>query len=241
MGDHAEGTASSALRSPRTAGVLLDLNGILLDSGPLLHEAERLLLANHDAPRPPGPEQPPVARGGREVLLALADLLQVEADVDGWVSGTTPLPPQLVEQIRTFEATEAVVRGLAAAGMPMAVASGSPRVVIDTALTAIGLADLLPVRLSVDEVGARKPAPDVFLAAAERLGVPPSQCVVIEDGVPGLLAAHAAGMRCLAIPSVTEPLDPRFEQADYLVRGGMTGADAEALLDWLLDRADAGT
>lgn len=77
----------------------------------------------------------------------------------------------------------------------------------------------------------------MFLAAAARLGVRPEDCVVVEDAVPGVLGAKAAGMRCLAIPSVVDPLDPRFEQADLLVRDGMPGADAERLLAWVLDRS----
>lgn len=135
--------------------------------------------------------------------------------------------------LRAFEPTTTVVRALAAAGVPMAVASGSPAAAIDTSLHTVGLDELLPVRVSVDQVAAGKPAPDVFLAAAAQLGVPPEHCVVIEDAVPGVLAAKSAGMRCIAIPSVTEPLDPRFEQADLLVRDGMSAADATTLLGWL--------
>jgi beta-phosphoglucomutase-like phosphatase (HAD superfamily) len=58
--------------------------------------------------------------------------------------------------------------------------------------------------------------------------------VVVEDAVPGVLAAKAAGMRCLAVPTVTDPLDPRFTQADLLVPTGMPGLDADAAVAWIL-------
>ncbi|MGV1005647.1 MAG: HAD family hydrolase [Candidatus Nanopelagicales bacterium] len=82
------------------------------------------------------------------------------------------------------------------------------------------------MQISTLHVAHGKPAPDVFLAAAAQLGVDPANCVVIEDAVPGLQAAHAAGMRAIAIPSVTDPLDPEFTKAELLVAGGMSTADS---------------
>lgn len=219
---------------PVPAGaVLWDLDGVLVDSESLLYEAERQLLAEHGVDLTPEVKAGFVGLGGTEVLAALAGHYGLEPDLPAWTARKTELATALFPGLRAFGPTTTMVRGLAAAGVPMAVASGSPSAAIETSLRTVGLDGLLPVRVSVDQVAAGKPAPDVFLAAAARLGVPPEHCVVIEDAVPGVLAAKAAGMRCIAIPSVTEPLDPRFEQADLLVRDGMSGADAATLLGWL--------
>lgn len=215
------------------AAVLWDLDGVLVDSEGLLFEAERLLLAEHGAELTAEVKAGFIGLGGTEVLAALAGHFGLDADLPAWSARKLELVAELVPGLQPFAPTAALVRALAEAGMPMAVASGSPADAIDRSLRIVGLADLLPVRVSVDQVAAGKPAPDVFLAAADRLGVPPERCVVIEDAVPGVLAAKAAGMRFIAIPSVTDPLDPRFEDADLLIRGGMSAADPTALLDWL--------
>jgi beta-phosphoglucomutase-like phosphatase (HAD superfamily) len=100
-----------------------------------------------------------------------------------------------------------LVRALAASGTPLAVASSSPHHFIDRVLNELELAACFPVRASSEEVPHGKPAPDVFLLAARRLGVEPSRCTVIEDGVAGMQAAARAGMRCIAlVADVSQPV-----------------------------------
>lgn len=82
---------------------------------------------------------------------------------------------------------------------PLAVASASRPEVIDLVLTSVGVKDRFSAIASSREVKRGKPAPDVFLLAAERLQVDPRDCVVVEDGVSGMLGARAAGMRCIAL------------------------------------------
>lgn len=123
---------------------------------------------------------------------------------------------------------------LAAEGVPMAVASGSSPAAIEAILTGTGLAAHLTTVVSADEVAHGKPAPDVFLEAARRLGADPADCVVLEDAAPGAAAAHAAGMRCVAIPYVAAQADdPAFATAGLLLRGGQGEFTAQATYDWL--------
>lgn len=215
--------------------VLWDLDGTLIDSEPLLFEAERLALAQDGLDLTYEIKQRFIGLGGNEVLTGLADWFGVEADLDRWNAVKKDAYFQLLDTVPAFPPAVELARRLAAAGVPMAVASGSPVHVIGRALRAIGLAEEITTHVSVEQVAAGKPSPDVFFAAADALGVPPANCVVIEDAVPGVLAARAAGMRCLAIPSVTDPLDDRFTQADRLVPGGMPAADVDALFDWIVD------
>lgn len=87
----------------------------------------------------------------------------------------------------------------ARAGIPQAVVSNSERWRLDALLVAAGIGDMLPVRVSSDDVPRPKPDPDVYLRAAELLGVEPSRCLVVEDTPTGVAAARAAGMRVVAV------------------------------------------
>ena len=88
---------------------------------------------------------------------------------------------------------------------PLALASSSNRPLIDAVLETSGLARLFAATVSSEEVARGKPAPDVFLEAARRLGVEPSLCAAVEDSANGLRAAHAAGMRVVALPNAHYP------------------------------------
>jgi len=97
------------------------------------------------------------------------------------------------------------VRRLAAAGVMLAVASSSNRELIDAVLHRLHLEPLFAVTVSSEEVVRGKPAPDVYVEAARRLGVQSERCAAVEDSASGIRAAHAAGMRVLAYPNRRYP------------------------------------
>lgn len=84
--------------------------------------------------------------------------------------------------------------------MPISVASGSEAPIVRACLTNTGLIDIFPVIITPENVRRGKPEPDMFLLAAERMGVAPEDCLVFEDGQSGLKAAKAAGMEAVFIP-----------------------------------------
>lgn len=96
---------------------------------------------------------------------------------------------------------------LAARHYPTALASGSHPALIEAVTADAAMRGQFQVILSADEVKAGKPAPDVYLEAAKRLGVKPEHCVCLEDSGNGIVAGHRAGMKVIAIP------DPRFPPA----------------------------
>ena len=102
-------------------------------------------------------------------------------------------------------AREAVER--LAARWPLGLASSSNRPLIDAVLELSGLAELFQATVSSEEVAGGKPAPDVYLEAAERLGVDPARCAAVEDSHSGIRSARAAGMRVIAIPNARFPPD----------------------------------
>lgn len=84
---------------------------------------------------------------------------------------------------------------------PVAVASGGPKPIVQRTLEATGLAQLFSILVTPEDVTHGKPAPDMFLLAAAKMGVAPERCLVFEDAEPGFRAAEAAGMRWVSVPS----------------------------------------
>jgi HAD superfamily hydrolase (TIGR01509 family) len=102
-------------------------------------------------------------------------------------------------------AEEAVRR--AAAAFPLGLASSSNREIFEAVLDLAGLTDCFRATVSSEEVARGKPAPDVYLEAARRLGVPPETCAAVEDSHAGIRSAKSAGMRVVAIPNAAYPPD----------------------------------
>ncbi len=101
-------------------------------------------------------------------------------------------------------------------GLRLAIASSSPRRLIDAVCDRLGL-DGIEVRCSAMDEARGKPAPDVYLAAARRLGVAAAQCLAVEDSLNGLASARAAGMTCVAVPDPLLAADPRYGAADLVL------------------------
>jgi HAD superfamily hydrolase (TIGR01509 family) len=119
-----------------------------------------------------------------------------------------PLVPGAVEAIKRV-----------AARFPLALASSSNRPLIDAVLEVAGLTAYFRATVSSEEVARGKPAPDVYLEAARRLGVAPERSAAIEDSHSGIRSAKAAGMRVVAFPNPSYPPDAEaLAQADAVIR-----------------------
>ncbi len=130
------------------------------------------------------------------------DLLKALTEATGYIFDENVLEERALEYFRLAEgATESfpglpgLLADLCRDGVPMAVASSGRMDKIRFSLRQAGIDNCFDILCSATEVALGKPAPDLFLLAAERLGVAPVDCAVIEDSVPGLQAAAAAGMR----------------------------------------------
>jgi HAD superfamily hydrolase (TIGR01509 family) len=98
----------------------------------------------------------------------------------------------------------ALVDALLAAGIPIAVASNSPRAFLDQVLATAGVADRFPITVAGDEVAHPKPAPDIYLEACRRLGADPARAVGLEDSPTGAEAARAAGLHVIGVPYIAD-------------------------------------
>lgn len=227
-----------AMKTPHlpAPSVLFDLDGTLVDSEPNYYEAGRRLLARYGV-RDFSWENHTrfIGIGTRETLTVLREEYGIAAPVDELLAGKNALYLELAgTSTAAFPEMRALVERLHGDGVPMAVASGSSRAAIAATLEVTGLDAYLPLFVSAEEVAHGKPEPDVFLEAARRLGVAPDSCVVLEDAAPGVRAAHAAGMRCVAVPDTEATADgPVFGRAELLFPGGQAEFTAAAVLDWL--------
>ncbi|MFJ9037558.1 HAD family hydrolase [Streptomyces sp. NPDC102406] len=216
--------------------VVLDLDGTLVDSEPTYYRASLATLARHgvtdftwaDHEAYVGISTLETVRSWRRTYGIEAPAAALLDELNARYLDLARTDTHVFPQMRLF------VERLHAAGVPMIVASGSSPRAIEVVLSGTGLKAWLTRYVSADEVEHGKPAPDVFLEAARRLGVPPARCVVLEDAVPGVAAAHAAGMRCIALPYVAAQADdPAFATADLLFEGGQGEFTAREACAWL--------
>ncbi|WP_405933090.1 HAD family hydrolase [Streptomyces sp. NBC_00827] len=222
--------------------VVFDLDGTLVDSEPNYFEAGRRTLAEYGVTDFTWSDHESyVGISTQETLALWKERYGLAAPLDTLLADTNRRYLELARaSTRVYPEMRKFVELLAGDGVRMAVASGSSPEAIEAILTGTGLAAHLPTVVSSDEVAHGKPAPDVFLEAARRLGAAAADCVVLEDAAPGAAAAHAAGMRCIAIPYVAAQADdPGFATAGLLLRGGQAEFTARAAYDWLVASAPA--
>lgn len=221
---------------PSGTSVIFDLDGTLVDSEPNYYEAGRQLLAEHGVPDFGWADHERyVGISTRETVARWKSLYGLRASVAELLADKNRRYLELARAAtRVYPEMRKFVELLAGEGVPMAVASGSSREAIEAILAGTGLDAYLRTTVSADEVAHGKPAPDVFLEAARRLRAAPADCVVLEDAAPGAVAAHAAGMRCIAIPYVPAQADaPDFAHAGLLLRGGQEEFSARAAFAWV--------
>ncbi len=198
--------------------VVFDLDGLLIETEEIWDEVREALVRE---------------RGGRWTDSAQRDMMGMSSsEWSRYLHETLGLPEapeelnrlvveRMAERYREHlpllpGAVEAVQR--VAARWPLAVASSSNRPLIDLVLELSGLAPLFQATVSSEEVPRGKPAPDVYLEAARRLGVEPERAAAIEDSQAGIGSARAAGMRVVAIPNRSfRPSDEALAAADVVL------------------------
>jgi HAD superfamily hydrolase (TIGR01509 family) len=188
--------------------VVFDLDGVLIESEQIWDEVRRKAVADLGGRWREGATRAMQGMSSPEWSRYVHDELGValppDRIADIIVGGvleryqrSLPLLPGAVEAVRRL-----------AARWPLAVASSANRVLIDHVVEYAGLQDAFRVTVSSEEVPRGKPAPDVYLEAARRLGVPAAACVAVEDSANGIRSAKAAGMTVIAIPNREFPPPP---------------------------------
>jgi len=183
------------------AGVLFDMDGVLVDSEEYICQAAIGMFRERGVDAKPEDFIPFVGMGENRYLGGVAEKYGLEAEIDDI-------------KARTYEIYETITRGklkpLPGAlefvsrcreiGLKLAVATSADRIKMEINLREIGLpAGAFDITVNGLEVERKKPFPDIYLAAAAKLKLVPGKCLVVEDAVSGVRAAKAAGCKCLAV------------------------------------------
>ena len=213
--------------------VVFDLDGVLIQSEEVWDEVRGAYVRERSG------------RWDAELQRALMGLSSVEwsrylHDVAGVPDDPETINDEVVrrmlaayrQRLPLIDGAVAAVQRLAAR-YRLGLASSSNRTLIDAVLDLAGLAEYFQVTASSEEVARGKPAPDVYLEAARRLGVEPARCAAVEDSHAGIRSAKAAGMRVIAIPNPAYPPDE-----DSLAQADVTIRSLDELTPELIDAAD---
>jgi HAD superfamily hydrolase (TIGR01509 family) len=213
-----------------TEAVVFDLDGVLLQSEEVWNAAKEALTRERGGR---WSERAPLDMMGMSSLewsAYMRDRLGLSEPAE-WISVEVVRRLEAIyrERLPLIDGADDAVRRLAAR-WPLALASSSNRELIDLALELSGLAACFAATVSSEEVPRGKPAPDVYLEAARRLGVDPKRCAAVEDSANGIRSAKAAGMCVLAIPNPAYPPDDEaLTEADVVLASiaGLTPALVE--------------
>jgi HAD superfamily hydrolase (TIGR01509 family) len=203
----------------RVDAVVFDLDGVIVDSEHVWNEARERLARERGGHWHDGAQRDMMGMSSLEWSRYMHDVIGLRD------------PPEEIsaEVVRRLEAiyrrelpliagAVAAVRRLAAR-WPLGLASSSNRELIDLVLHLAELSDSFRATVSSEEVPQGKPAPDVYLEAARRLGVDPARCAAVEDSQNGILSAKAAGMRVIAVPNPRyPPEEAALAAADAVLR-----------------------
>jgi beta-phosphoglucomutase-like phosphatase (HAD superfamily) len=195
--------------SPRVRAVIFDLDGVIVDSEIWWDEARQTFAAERGRAWSEDDRRAVMGANSRQWSVTMRERLAID-DAPAFIERA--IVDAVVGRYRrdgapAIDGAAEAVRRIAAA-LPTGLASSAHREVIDAALTATGLDRVFRVVVSSDEVSKGKPEPEVYLAAARRLGFPPGACLVVEDSYNGVRAAKAAGMNCVLVPNRTIPPAP---------------------------------
>jgi HAD superfamily hydrolase (TIGR01509 family) len=187
------------------AAYIFDCDGTLVDSMPLHYVAWVESLKQHAAPFDFTEEVFYKFAGVREqdTVRILNAEYGSQIDPESVAEVKSTIFQRRIPEVRVVGAVADFAKKIAAEGKPRAVASGSEEHTVRACLGATGLLPLFDIIITPAYVAKGKPAPDMFLLAAEKMGVRPEDCLVFEDGQSGLDAAKAAGMEAVFVPSRT--------------------------------------
>jgi HAD superfamily hydrolase (TIGR01509 family) len=200
------------------AAVIFDLDGVLVDSEAVWDDVRKSFTEENGGRWHENAQRDMMGMSSVEWSTYVRDRLGVKMEPERISQAVAervaevynerlPLLPGAVESVRAL-----------AAEWPLGLASSSNRHVIDLVLELAGIEDDFEATVSSEEIGAGKPAPDVYLEAAKRLRADPAGCAAIEDSTNGIRSAHAAGMAVIAVPNRDFPPAPEaLELADLVL------------------------
>lgn len=201
---------------PKIRAVIFDMDGVLVDSESLINAAAVAMFKENGLVVQPEDFLPFVGAGEDRYIGGVAAKYDFSLDLTEAKQRTYEIYLDLVpSRLEAFSGVHTLLSSCRAAGLLIAVASSADEIKVRANLEKIGLpTKFWDAVVWGEEVKNKKPSPDIFLLAANKLGVNPNECTVVEDAVNGVQAAQVAGMRCIAVTH-TFPID-RLHEADLI-------------------------
>lgn len=182
--------------------IIFDLDGLIVDTEALAYQSWVATFREYGVALPRSAYQLDIGTAGKfDSTLELERLTGKHIPAEQLVATRMAHREQLLVDLPLLPGVLELVTAAHAAGWPLAVASSSNRVWVEGWLERLGIRRFFQCVRTRDDVAQIKPAPELFLAAAACLGIAPEACLVLEDSPPGMFAAAAAGMRCIAVPN----------------------------------------
>jgi beta-phosphoglucomutase len=182
--------------------VIFDMDGVLVDTEPVICEAAILGLKEYGVTAVPDDFKPFVGAGEDRFIGGVAEKYGLAYKPEMKRRVYEIYLEIVKDRIKVFDGVHGLLKLLKEKEIPMALASSADRIKVDANLKSAQIPmELFKVIISGENVEHKKPAPDIFLKAAQAMGKNPISCVVIEDAVNGIAAAKAAGMKCIAVVS----------------------------------------
>ncbi len=189
--------------------VIFDMDGLMLDTERLRMQLFERVVAEHGMTLPDGVYLQTIGRTVRDSRGIFAEHMGSDFPYEALRLKRRDMEYAHIDQhgVPTKPGLESLLDWLEGQAFPRAVATSSARATAHRLLDVAGVRNRFDIIVSGDDVEHGKPAPDLFLLAAEHLGIAPSDCVVLEDSGAGIRAAHRAGMTPILVPDLQPPAD----------------------------------
>lgn len=182
-------------------GIIFDMDGTLVDSEVIWDVAEKEMFAERGLIYTMKEREQVIGLRMDEFFQRLIEIYSLDETVDAL---SEDLIRRMLEKIPVMveakQGAQAIVEWTVKQDLPYCIASSSPMSIIEANMQAQGWSDLIPDLYTADSVEKGKPAPDIYLYAAEKMGVNPSDCLALEDSPNGAMSAVAAGVTCYVVP-----------------------------------------
>lgn len=184
-------------------GVLFDMDGVLVDSEPFICKAAIMMFKELGISVSPEDFQPFVGMGENRYIGGVAEMHGINIDIEQVKARTYEIYKNIVRgNLSTLPGAQAFIAKCRNKGLKLALATSADRIKMEVNLKETGLSmDSFNTIITGLDVKKKKPFPEIYLKAADSLGLKPDNCLVVEDAVSGIEAGKAAGCRCLAVTS----------------------------------------
>jgi len=199
--------------------VIFDMDGVIIDSEPIHFEVDMQNMKDLGCNISVEELEKYVGTTNEYMFTDIKKNYNIRKSVEEIINYRVEMAKNMIIQsdLEPIEGIRALLSDLKHKNIPTAIASSSSRDLIDVVISKFKLQDYFKYILSGEEVEKGKPAPDVYVETAKKLGIPPKDCIVIEDSKNGVLAAKAAGMKCIGFQNINSG-NQDLSKADIVVK-----------------------